>query len=108
MMRWAQGEKALKYYEDGEHCTQNYLDEVFPELIDWIKKKLVNHGKPNPLFPVSGVQKPFNEAASSNKTIKLWDDGNHGVTNHIIEVITRVTDWFAEILHEVQSISNKS
>lgn len=40
MMKWARGEKTLKYYEDGEHCTQNYLDEVFPEIIDWLKKKL--------------------------------------------------------------------
>lgn len=40
MMRWARGEKILKYYEDGEHCTQNYLDEVFPEIIDWLKIKL--------------------------------------------------------------------
>ena len=40
MMRWAKGEKTLKYYEDGEHCTQNYLDEVFPETINWLKKKL--------------------------------------------------------------------
>jgi alpha-beta hydrolase superfamily lysophospholipase len=37
MMNWAKGEKILKYYEDGEHCTQNYLDEVFPEIIDWFK-----------------------------------------------------------------------
>jgi len=40
MMKWAAGEKTLKYYEDGEHCTQNYLDEVFPEIIDWLKKTL--------------------------------------------------------------------
>lgn len=39
MMKWAGGEKTLKYYEDGEHCTQNYLDEVFPEIIDWFKKE---------------------------------------------------------------------
>ncbi len=39
IMRWAKGEKTLKYYENGEHCTQNYLDEVFPEIIDWFKKK---------------------------------------------------------------------
>ena len=39
MMNWAKGEKTLKYYEDGEHCTQNYLDEVFPEIIDWFKRK---------------------------------------------------------------------
>ncbi|MGE5626647.1 MAG: alpha/beta hydrolase family protein [Solirubrobacterales bacterium] len=40
IMNWAKGEKQLKYYEDGEHCTQNYLDEVFPEIIDWLKIKL--------------------------------------------------------------------
>lgn len=39
MMRWAGGEKTLIYYEDGEYCTQNYLDEVFPEIIDWFKQK---------------------------------------------------------------------
>lgn len=43
MMRWARSEKTLKYYEDGEHCTQNYLDEVFPEIIDWFKNKLEMH-----------------------------------------------------------------
>ncbi len=40
IMKWAQGEKLLHYYEDGEHCTQNYLDEVFPEIIDWFREKL--------------------------------------------------------------------
>lgn len=41
IMKWAKGEKTLKYYEDGEHCTQNYMDEVFPETIDWLNRKLV-------------------------------------------------------------------
>ncbi len=41
IMKWAKGEKTLKYYEDGEHCTQNYLDEVFPEIVDWLNKKLI-------------------------------------------------------------------
>ena len=40
MMDWAQGPKTLKFYEDGEHCTQNYLDEVFPEIIDWLWNEL--------------------------------------------------------------------
>lgn len=39
IMDWAVGEKTLKFIEDGEHCTMNYLDEVFPEIIDWLKKK---------------------------------------------------------------------
>lgn len=40
IMKWAKGEKTLRYYEDAEHCTMNYLDEVFPEIIDWFKLKL--------------------------------------------------------------------
>lgn len=40
IMRWACGEKTLRFYEDGEHCTMNYLDEVFPEIIDWFKHQL--------------------------------------------------------------------
>ncbi len=43
IMRWAQGEKTLRFYKDAEHCTMDYLDEVFPEIIDWFKKKLVNN-----------------------------------------------------------------
>lgn len=41
IMNWAQGEKTLRFYENGEHCTMNYLDEVFPEIIDWFKKELL-------------------------------------------------------------------
>ncbi|EKQ58191.1 MULTISPECIES: dienelactone hydrolase family protein [unclassified Clostridium] len=40
VMKWARGDKTLKFYEDAEHCTMNYLDEVFPEIVDWIKKIL--------------------------------------------------------------------
>ena len=40
IMRWAQGEKTLRFYEDAEHCTVDYLDEVFPEIVDWFKQKL--------------------------------------------------------------------
>lgn len=39
IMRWAEGEKTLRFYEDAEHCTVDYLDEVFPEIVDWFKKK---------------------------------------------------------------------
>lgn len=41
IMKWANGEKILKYYADGEHCTQNYLDEVFPEIVDWLNQQLI-------------------------------------------------------------------
>lgn len=60
---------------------------------------LLNHGKPDPLFAASGIQRIYEEASSSNKTIKLWDDGNHCVTNHATEVITMITDWFSDTLN---------
>ncbi|MCP4133036.1 MAG: alpha/beta hydrolase [bacterium] len=40
-MDWAVGEKELRFYPHGEHCTVNYLDEVFPYIIDWLKKHLL-------------------------------------------------------------------
>jgi alpha-beta hydrolase superfamily lysophospholipase len=39
-MEWATGEKELKFYPDGEHVCANYLDEVFPYTVDWLKKQL--------------------------------------------------------------------
>jgi alpha-beta hydrolase superfamily lysophospholipase len=40
-MEWAVGEKELKYYPDGEHICANYLDEVLPYTIDWLRKHLM-------------------------------------------------------------------
>jgi alpha-beta hydrolase superfamily lysophospholipase len=40
-MEWAVGEKELVYYPDAEHCTVDYLDEVFPYIIDWLRQHLV-------------------------------------------------------------------
>ncbi len=39
-MTWAKGEKELKYYPEAEHCTVDLLDEVFPYIVDWLKKQL--------------------------------------------------------------------
>jgi len=41
-MEWAVGEKELKYYPDGEHICANYLDEVLPYTIDWLRKHLMS------------------------------------------------------------------
>lgn len=38
-MDWAQGEKELVYYPDGEHVCANHLDEVIPMTIDWLLKQ---------------------------------------------------------------------
>ncbi len=39
-MEWACGEKELQYYPDAEHCTVDYLDEVFPYIVDWLRSHL--------------------------------------------------------------------
>ena len=39
-MEWAKGEKELKYYPESEHCTMDRLDEVFPYIVDWVKKRM--------------------------------------------------------------------
>ena len=39
-MRWAVGEKELRYYDDGEHVCANYLDEVLPYTVDWFGRHL--------------------------------------------------------------------
>ncbi len=38
---WAIGEKEAKFYPDGEHICANYLDELFPYVVDWFMKKLL-------------------------------------------------------------------
>jgi dienelactone hydrolase len=42
-MDWAQGEKELVYYPDGEHVCANYLDEVIPKTIDWLLEQFKLH-----------------------------------------------------------------
>jgi alpha-beta hydrolase superfamily lysophospholipase len=43
-MEWASGEKELVYYPDAEHCTVDYLDEVFPYIVDWLQRHLRSPG----------------------------------------------------------------
>ncbi|WP_084653991.1 alpha/beta hydrolase family protein [Paenibacillus zanthoxyli] len=59
---------------------------------------LVNHGIPDPLFSAEGVEQIYNEAQSTDKTLKLWKDGNHCVTNHATETITMFADFFMDRL----------
>lgn len=40
-MEWAKGEKELKYYPEAEHCTVDRLDEVFPYIMDWLRRQMV-------------------------------------------------------------------
>lgn len=58
---------------------------------------LLNHGKPDPLFSWEGIQRIYDESVSRSKDIRIWDDGNHCVTNHSTEVITMFADWFHDV-----------
>lgn len=42
IINWAVGEKDLRFYTDGEHCCVNYLDEILPYTLDWLKKQLLD------------------------------------------------------------------
>jgi len=41
IMDWAIGEKELKSYPEGNHACINFLDEVVPYSIDWLRKHLL-------------------------------------------------------------------
>ncbi|MFL4474474.1 alpha/beta hydrolase [Paeniglutamicibacter sp. MACA_103] len=56
---------------------------------------LVVHGGADPLVRLED-QQPFLEAARSEATLKVWDDGNHTIYNHSDERNNVVTDWFAD------------
>lgn len=59
---------------------------------------MIIHGKPDFIFSADSVQKIYDEASSVDKQIKIWDDGEHCVTNHLTEVICLISDWFADRL----------
>lgn len=79
------------------------LDRAIPTTMEGYGQNitcslLVSHGIPDPLFNVEGVKRIYDEAASTDKTLKLWKDGNHCVTNHATETITLFTDFFTDKL----------
>jgi len=39
-MKWAKGEKELKYYLIGMHVCASYLDETDAYMLDWMRKHL--------------------------------------------------------------------
>ena len=41
LMDWAIGEKELKSFPEGKHACINFLDEVVPYSIDWLRKHLL-------------------------------------------------------------------
>jgi len=45
-MKWAEGEKELKYYPDGVHVCANYLGVTDAFMIDWLRKQSVKEIDP--------------------------------------------------------------
>lgn len=90
--------KALTGKNDKE--VEQMLDKMNMEgLAEKITAPLlILHGKPDPIFSAKGVQRIYDEASSKDKTIKVWEDGNHCVSNHYLEVLTTLADWFEEKL----------
>ncbi len=56
---------------------------------------LVLHGGEDPLFTVSSAQAILEGANSTDKTMIVWDDGDHCVYNHAFERNALTAEWFA-------------
>lgn len=58
---------------------------------------LVLHGGHDVLFGLD-AQQPFLDAATADKTLRVWPDGDHTIYNHCHERTSFVADWFADKL----------
>lgn len=58
---------------------------------------LVLHGGADALVRLED-QQPFLDAASGDKLLRVWPDGEHTIYNHAAERTAFVADWFAERL----------
>lgn len=56
------------------------------------------HGVPDQVFLLENARRIYDEAASENKTLLIWDDGDHCIYNHTEEKNLVVADWFAKVL----------
>lgn len=61
---------------------------------------LVLHGTPDQVFLIENARALYNAAATGDKTILEWADGDHCIYNHSHEKHTLVSDWFADRLIE--------
>jgi dienelactone hydrolase len=59
---------------------------------------LVTHGSADPIFTVEGVQRLHDEAASTDKAIRIYPGGWHCAAGYETEVLTLMTDWLADRL----------
>lgn len=56
---------------------------------------LVLHGGEDPLFAIASAQAIEAGAGSTDKTMLVWDDGDHCIYNHAFERNALAAEWFA-------------
>lgn len=56
---------------------------------------LVLHGMRDRVFPLASAQALHDRAVSPDRTLRVWDDGEHCLYNHSHEKHCLVADWFA-------------
>jgi dipeptidyl aminopeptidase/acylaminoacyl peptidase len=61
---------------------------------------LVLHGAPDQVFLLENARRVYELAASADKALMVWDDGDHCLYNHAHEKHGLVADWFRERLEE--------
>lgn len=64
---------------------------------------LVLHGGADPLLSENNVTSIASDAPSRDKTLIIWDDGDHCIYNHTEEKHEIVSDWFRKRLQEASS-----
>jgi pimeloyl-ACP methyl ester carboxylesterase len=53
------------------------------------------HGASDALFTLEEARRIHDDAPSSDKTLIVWEDGDHCIYNHSHEKHVLVADWFA-------------
>lgn len=89
---------AIRFGKDKDYVTEHLLDKM---NLQGIAEKitcplLIIHNEQDPLFNVESVKRTYAEAASTDKTIKIYPGFDHCVTFDDTEVHRYLVDWFAD------------
>ena len=66
----------------------------------------VVHGTPDHVFRVEGARRVYEGAASPDKTLTEYADGDHCVSNRSHEKHTLIADWFVDRLQPAQEMTS--
>lgn len=56
------------------------------------------HSVPDQVFLLENARKIFDRAAAVDKSLVIWEDGDHCIYNHTHEKFSMIADWFTEKL----------